>query len=53
MAFPCAPENKASGVMRAGNTFTIEPMINEGVAATVRWPDNWTAATVRLEKISF
>ena len=25
--------------------FTIEPMINEGVAADETWPDNWTAVT--------
>jgi methionyl aminopeptidase len=38
-------ENKAIGVMRAGNCFTIEPMINEGSWRDVSWPDNWTAVT--------
>jgi len=31
--------------MEAGHTFTIEPMICEGGATTVTWPDEWTAAT--------
>ncbi|VDK73079.1 unnamed protein product [Onchocerca ochengi] len=38
-------ENKATGVMKAGNTFTIEPMINAGGHNNERWPDNWTAVT--------
>lgn len=33
--------------MKAGNTFTIEPMINAGSHNNERWPDNWTAVTVR------
>ncbi|MGK7913224.1 MAG: type I methionyl aminopeptidase [Synechococcus sp.] len=32
--------------MRAGMTFTIEPMINEGKAATRVLKDKWTAVTV-------
>ena len=37
--------NRALGVMKAGHTFTIEPMINVGVHDTVMWPDDWTAVT--------
>ena len=49
--FHCAPtiphyeRNKAKGVMEAGMTFTIEPMINEGSHHCVTWPDGWTAVT--------
>lgn len=32
--------------MKAGNTFTIEPMINIGTHADEHWPDDWTAVTV-------
>jgi methionyl aminopeptidase len=38
-------KNKAVGVMKAGHTFTIEPMINEGNWMDVLWPDNWTSVT--------
>ena len=31
--------------MKAGNTFTIEPMISEGTWRDARWPDDWTAVT--------
>jgi len=34
-----------NGVMKPGITFTIEPMINEGTAKNVMWPDDWTATT--------
>jgi len=34
-----------NGKMEKGHVFTIEPMICEGKAKTVTWPDNWTAAT--------
>jgi methionyl aminopeptidase len=34
-----------AGLMKPGITFTIEPMVNEGVAKNVTWPDDWTAAT--------
>ncbi|GMN18780.1 hypothetical protein TIFTF001_046843 [Ficus carica] len=37
--------NKAAGVMKAGQTFTIEPMINTGVWRDRMWPDGWTAVT--------
>lgn len=49
--FHCAPnvphyaKNKAVGVMKPGNAFTIEPMISEGVWTDQTWPDNWTAVT--------
>ncbi len=39
-------ENKAMGVMKAGNSFTIEPMINAGSWNDTQWPDGWTAVTV-------
>lgn len=34
--------------MKAGNTFTIEPMINVGTFDVNQWPDNWTAVTVEF-----
>ncbi|GEM11708.1 methionyl aminopeptidase [Rhodotorula toruloides] len=37
--------NRASGTMRAGQTFTIEPMICAGVQKEKHWPDDWTAVT--------
>ncbi|GAA5951556.1 hypothetical protein JCM8115_005176 [Rhodotorula mucilaginosa] len=37
--------NRASGTMRPGQTFTIEPMICVGHQKEVHWPDDWTAAT--------
>ncbi|XP_071931398.1 methionine aminopeptidase 1A isoform X2 [Coffea arabica] len=49
--FHCAPNiphyarNKAVGIMKAGQTFTIEPMINAGVWRDRMWPDGWTAVT--------
>ncbi|KAG9452419.1 hypothetical protein H6P81_005323 [Aristolochia fimbriata] len=49
--FHCAPNiphyarNKAVGVMKAGQTFTIEPMINAGIWRDRMWPDGWTAVT--------
>ncbi|XP_038684200.1 methionine aminopeptidase 1A-like [Tripterygium wilfordii] len=49
--FHCAPNiphygrNKAVGVMKAGQTFTIEPMINAGVWRDRMWADGWTAVT--------
>lgn len=49
--FHCAPniphyaKNKAVGIMKAGQTFTIEPMINAGVWRDRMWPDGWTAVT--------
>ncbi|KAF2315377.1 hypothetical protein GH714_039063 [Hevea brasiliensis] len=49
--FHCAPNiphygrSKAVGVMKAGQTFTIEPMINAGVWRDRMWPDGWTAVT--------
>ncbi|XP_058084986.1 methionine aminopeptidase 1A-like [Magnolia sinica] len=49
--FHCAPNiphyarNKAVGVMKAGQTFTIEPMISAGVWRDRLWPDGWTVVT--------
>ncbi|KZT54293.1 methionine aminopeptidase [Calocera cornea HHB12733] len=49
--FHCAPtiphyaKNKTPGAMKAGMTFTIEPMINLGLSHDDHWPDNWTCVT--------
>mmetsp|Transcript_4152 Transcript_4152/g.8533 ORF Transcript_4152/g.8533 Transcript_4152/m.8533 type:complete len:390 (-) Transcript_4152:145-1314(-) len=49
--FHCAPNiphyarNKAVGMMKPGQTFTIEPMINQGSWRDRTWPDGWTAVT--------
>merc|ERR1712118_97125 len=49
--FHCAPSiphyarNKAVGVAKAGQCFTIEPMINQGRWQDRIWPDGWTAVT--------
>ncbi|XP_031616728.1 methionine aminopeptidase 1 [Contarinia nasturtii] len=42
---PHYAKNNAVGVMKAGNVFTIEPMISEGTWRDRQWPDNWTAVT--------
>eukprot|EP01105_Mastigella_eilhardi_P006387 TRINITY_DN17987_c0_g1_i1.p1 TRINITY_DN17987_c0_g1~~TRINITY_DN17987_c0_g1_i1.p1 ORF type:complete len:407 (+),score=93.90 TRINITY_DN17987_c0_g1_i1:58-1221(+) len=42
---PHYAKNKAVGFMRAGHTFTIEPMINAGSYHDELWPDEWTAVT--------
>ena len=44
-SIPHYDKNKAVGVMAPGHTFTIEPMINQGVWQDEHWPDNWTAVT--------
>ncbi len=31
--------------MKAGHTFTIEPMLAEGNAQAKKWPDGWTYTT--------
>lgn len=31
--------------MKAGHSFTIEPMISQGSWRDEMWPDNWTAVT--------
>ena len=36
---------QAVGTMKAGQTFTIEPMVNAGSWRDVTWPDGWTSAT--------
>lgn len=38
--------NEPNGQMAEGHTFTIEPMICEGSAKVLNWPDDWTATTV-------
>uniref|UniRef100_A0A183CKX4 hydroxymethylglutaryl-CoA reductase (NADPH) n=1 Tax=Globodera pallida TaxID=36090 RepID=A0A183CKX4_GLOPA len=42
---PHYAKNKTVGVMKAGNAFTIEPMINAGSYDDDQWPDGWTAVT--------
>lgn len=42
---PHYANNKAIGIMKAGNSFTIEPMISEGTWKDEQWPDKWTAVT--------
>ncbi|CAJ1918862.1 unnamed protein product [Cylindrotheca closterium] len=42
--------NEPNGQMAAGHTFTIEPMICEGSAKVLNWPDDWTATTVDGKK---
>eukprot|EP00559_Dactyliosolen_fragilissimus_P006616 CAMPEP_0184865262 /NCGR_PEP_ID=MMETSP0580-20130426/17462_1 /TAXON_ID=1118495 /ORGANISM="Dactyliosolen fragilissimus" /LENGTH=454 /DNA_ID=CAMNT_0027364379 /DNA_START=25 /DNA_END=1389 /DNA_ORIENTATION=+ len=37
--------DEPTGVMAEGHTFTIEPMICEGTAQVLNWPDKWTATT--------
>ncbi|KAK4053165.1 Methionine aminopeptidase 1 [Microbotryomycetes sp. JL201] len=37
--------NRDSGRMKVGQTFTIEPMICVGREKAMHWPDNWTATT--------
>jgi len=50
--FHCAPNiphyanNKAVGVMKEGQVFTIEPMVNVGTWKDMTWPDGWTAVTI-------
>jgi len=34
-----------NGVMAVGHTFTIKPIVNEGVAEVIEWPDKWTIVT--------
>jgi methionyl aminopeptidase len=48
---PHYAKNKAIGIMRAGHTFTIEPMINKGNSWKDKtWNDNWTAVTMDGER---
>jgi len=37
--------SEPNGRMAPGHTFTIEPMICEGTAQCLSWPDDWTATT--------
>ena len=34
--------------MKAGHTFTIEPMINQGTWEDKTWPDKWTAVNLYI-----
>eukprot|EP00879_Flechtneria_rotunda_P023329 GHRR01024679.1.p1 GENE.GHRR01024679.1~~GHRR01024679.1.p1 ORF type:complete len:307 (+),score=65.78 GHRR01024679.1:292-1212(+) len=49
--FHCAPNiphyahNKAVGIMKEGQVFTIEPMVNQGTWRDLMWPDGWTSVT--------
>lgn len=38
-------KNKTPGIMKKGNCFTIEPMINMGTWRDNMWADNWTVVT--------
>jgi methionyl aminopeptidase len=38
--------NEPNGQMAERHTFTIEPMICEGSAKVLSWPDDWTATTI-------
>jgi len=42
---PHYAKNKAVGIMKPGQCFTIEPMINKGTWRDNTWPDDWTAVT--------
>ena len=42
---PHYKKNKTFGIMKPGNIFTIEPMVNEGTWKDVKWLDGWTAVT--------
>jgi methionyl aminopeptidase len=45
---PCVPHyanNKTHGIMQAGHTFTIEPMICMGKSKDIHWGDGWTCLT--------
>jgi methionyl aminopeptidase len=50
--FHCAPNiphyarNKATGILKPGMVFTIEPMVNMGSWHDKTWPDDWTSVTV-------
>jgi methionyl aminopeptidase len=37
--------NKTVGLMKKGQVFTIEPMINQGVWKDQTWKDGWTSTT--------
>ena len=39
------PDLQAVGIMREGQVFTIEPMVNAGTWHDATWPDGWTAVT--------
>jgi methionyl aminopeptidase len=41
---------RATTVLEAGMTFTIEPMITVGSYRAVMWDDGWTATTEDLQR---
>ncbi|CAD1813076.1 methionine aminopeptidase, type I [Candida parapsilosis] len=49
--FHCQPniphyaKNKAIGIIKPGQVFTIEPMLNLGTYKDCTWPDKWTSTT--------
>jgi len=42
---PHYSNNRTKGVLKPGNVFTIEPMINSGSFHSMLWPDEWTSTT--------
>ncbi|GAN04934.1 methionine aminopeptidase 1D, chloroplastic/mitochondrial-like [Mucor ambiguus] len=38
--------NDEEGVMKSGTAFTIEPILCQGSASGIMWPDEWTISTV-------
>ncbi|KAL9552110.1 hypothetical protein MBANPS3_003950 [Mucor bainieri] len=38
--------NDEEGVMESGTAFTIEPILCQGSASGIMWPDEWTISTV-------
>ncbi|KAI9279633.1 peptidase M24, structural domain-containing protein [Sporodiniella umbellata] len=49
--FHCHPlifhhANEEEGVMTPGTIFTIEPMLCQGTASGIMWPDQWTISTI-------
>lgn len=45
-SIPHYSKNKAVGKLKAGMTFTIEPMITLGKWQDKTWPDDWTSVTI-------
>ena len=43
-------DSRFTAPLRPGMTFTVEPMINEGVWEHRQWDDNWTAVTADLKR---
>ncbi|MCS6970348.1 MAG: type I methionyl aminopeptidase [Planctomycetes bacterium] len=47
---PHYDDPSATFIMRPGQTFTIEPMINQGTWKHRSWDDGWTAVTADLKR---